>query len=60
MVFLAIESISRSPKFLEKNETAYTPSTGAFISLNFALKILEKEGFANRVKRITSSADFII
>ncbi|AGO61072.1 pyridoxal-phosphate-dependent aminotransferase family protein [Ferroplasma acidiphilum] len=51
--------LKTSLKFLEKNETAYTPSTGAFISLNFALKILEKEGFANRVKRITSSADFI-
>ncbi len=51
--------LKTSLKFLEKNETAYTPSTGAFMSLNIALKILKKEGFDNRVKRITACADFI-
>ena len=29
------------------------------MSLNLALKILDKEGFDNRVKRIAASADFI-
>jgi aspartate aminotransferase-like enzyme len=51
--------LKTSLKFLDKNETAYTPSTGAFMSLNLALKILKKEGFANRVKRITASSDFL-
>ena len=51
--------LKTSLKFLEKNETAYTPSTGAFKSLNLALKILDREGFSNRVKRIQSSSEFI-
>ncbi len=51
--------LKTSLKFLEKGETAYTPSTGSFMSLNLALKILDKEGFDNRVKRIAASADFI-
>ncbi len=51
--------LKTSLKFLEKAETAYTPSTGSFMSLNLALKILDKEGFDNRVKRIAASADFI-
>jgi aspartate aminotransferase-like enzyme len=51
--------LKTSLKFLEKNETAYTPSTGAFMSLNLALKILEKEGFLNRIKRIEESSNFL-
>ncbi|WP_337860281.1 aminotransferase class V-fold PLP-dependent enzyme [Ferroplasma sp.] len=51
--------LKTSLKFLEKNETAYTPSTGAFLSLNLALKLLEKEGFSKRIKRISASSDFI-
>lgn len=51
--------LKTSLKFLEKNETAYTPATGSFLSMNVALKILEREGFSQRVKRISASADFI-
>ncbi len=51
--------LKTSLKFLDKNETAYTPSTGAFMSLNLALKILDKEGFSNRIKRIESSSEFV-
>ncbi len=51
--------LKTSLKFLDKNETAYTPSTGAFLSLNLALKILDREGFSNRIKRVKSSSQFI-
>ncbi len=51
--------LKTSLKFLSKNETAFTPSTGGFNSLNVALKILDREGFSNRVKRIEKSSEFI-
>jgi len=51
--------LNTSLKFLNKNETAFTPSTGAFNSLNLALKILDNEGFNNRIKRIKKSSEFI-
>ncbi len=51
--------LKTSLKFLNKNETAYTPSTGAFNSLNLALKILDREGFNNRIERIEKSSEFI-
>ena len=51
--------LKTSLKFLNKNETAFTPSTGAFNSLNLALKILNQEGFNNRIKRIEKSSEFI-
>ncbi len=51
--------LKTSLKFLEKNENAYTPSTGAFNSLNVALKILDMEGFNKRVKRIEASSSYI-
>ncbi|MEM0139382.1 MAG: aminotransferase class V-fold PLP-dependent enzyme [Ferroplasma sp.] len=51
--------LKTSLKFLDKNETAFTPSTGAFNSLNAALKILDAEGFNNRIKRIEASSHYI-
>lgn len=48
-----------SLKFLEKNETPYTPSTGSFNALFVALRILEKEGIENRWKRHTNAASFV-
>lgn len=51
--------LSVSLKFLEKDETAYTPSTGSFNALLAALKILEKEGIENRWKRHSAAASFV-
>ncbi|WMT51411.1 MAG: aminotransferase class V-fold PLP-dependent enzyme [Ferroplasma sp.] len=51
--------LKTSLRFLDKNETAYTPATGAFKSMNMALKILDREGFLNRVNRIEASSQFI-
>jgi aspartate aminotransferase-like enzyme len=48
-----------SLKFLAKNETPYTPSTGSFRALNAALNILEKEGIETRWKRHHASASFV-
>ncbi len=48
-----------SVRYLEKNETPYTPSTGSFNALLVALKILEKEGAEKRWKRHTDAAQFI-
>lgn len=48
-----------SLKFLAKNETPYTPSTGSFRALNAALGILEKEGLETRWKRHSASATFV-
>jgi len=49
--------LSVSLKFFQKNETPYTPSTGSFRSLYFALRILEKEGMERRVKRHKTLSD---
>lgn len=51
--------LSVSLKFLEKDETPYTPSTGSFNALLTALKILEREGLENRWKRHTAAAGFV-
>ncbi len=51
--------LNTSVKFLQKNETPYTPSTGSFKALLVALKILEKEGVEQRWKRHSDAAQFI-
>ncbi len=51
--------LKTSLKFLDKNETAYTPAMGIFNSLNVALKILKREGMENRINRIQKYAEFI-
>ncbi|KPV46439.1 septum site-determining protein [Acidiplasma aeolicum] len=51
--------LKTSLKFLEKNETAYTPATGIFNALNVALKILKDETIEKRAKRIAASSEFI-
>lgn len=48
-----------SLKFIEKNETPYTPSTGSFNALRIALGILSVEGIENRWKRIRANAGFL-
>lgn len=48
-----------SLKFLEKNETPYTPSTGSFRALLTALRILEKEGIGRRLERHRDAAAFM-
>ncbi len=44
-------NLAISVKFFQKNETPYTPSTGSFRSLYYALQILRNEGLARRWKR---------
>ncbi|SMD30742.1 pyridoxal-phosphate-dependent aminotransferase family protein [Picrophilus oshimae] len=51
--------LKTSLDFLEKNETPYTPSTGAFKSLEVALDEVKKEGMENRIKRIEKASKFI-
>ncbi len=51
--------LSVSLKFLEKDETPYTPSTGSFNALYAALKILEKEGIENRWARHKAAGTFV-
>ncbi|AKA49348.1 hypothetical protein IX51_09810 [uncultured archaeon] len=51
--------LSVSLKFLDKDETPYTPSTGSFNALYTALKILEREGIENRWKRHSAAAEFV-
>lgn len=48
-----------SKKYVEKNETPYTPSTGSFNALLVALRILEKEGAEQRWQRHSDAAQFI-
>jgi len=48
-----------SLKFIEKNETPYTPSTGSFNALRTALGILSAEGIETRWKRIRANAGFL-
>lgn len=48
-----------SLKFLEKNETPYTPSTGSFRALQIALKILEAEGIDKRWNRHHAAAEYV-
>ncbi|MEM0157396.1 MAG: aminotransferase class V-fold PLP-dependent enzyme [Thermoplasmataceae archaeon] len=48
-----------SLKFLSKNETPYTPSTGGFSALREALKILEREGLEKRWARHHASAEYL-
>lgn len=51
--------LSVSLKFLEKDETPYTPSTGSFRALHTALKIAEEEGIENRWIRHAKAASFV-
>lgn len=51
--------LSVSLKFLEKDETPYTPSTGSFNALHTALKIAEEEGIENRWKRHALAASYV-
>lgn len=51
--------LSISLKFLEKDETPYTPATGPFSALNAALQVLEREGIENRWKRHTTASAFV-
>ncbi len=51
--------LSVSLKFLDKDETPVTPSTGSFNALNTALKILDKEGIENRWRRHSKAAAFV-
>ncbi|MCW6171216.1 MAG: aminotransferase class V-fold PLP-dependent enzyme [Thermoplasmatales archaeon] len=44
-------NLAISVKFFQKNETPYTPSTGSFRSLYYALQILKNEGLVRRWKR---------
>ncbi|MCL4331816.1 MAG: hypothetical protein M1304_06065, partial [Candidatus Thermoplasmatota archaeon] len=48
-----------SLKFLSKNETPYTPSTGSFNALREALRILELEGLEKRWARHHSNAEYL-
>ncbi len=48
-----------SLRFMQKNETPYTPSTGSFNALRTALKILDHEGIENRWKRHSTNAAFL-
>ncbi len=51
--------LKTSLEFLEKNETPYTPSTGAFKSLSVALDEIKREGYENRIKRIENASKFV-
>ena len=48
-----------SMKFLQKNETPYTPSTGSFNALREALRILEMEGLERRWARHHANAEYL-
>lgn len=48
-----------SLKFLKKQETPYTPSTGSFNALNTALRILDSETTEKRWKRHHANAEFL-
>lgn len=48
-----------SLKFLNKNETPYTPSTGSFRALLEALHILRREGIERRWQRHHANASFL-
>lgn len=51
--------LSISLKFMEKDETPYTPSTGSFNALNTALRILDREGIERRWQRHSAAASFV-
>lgn len=51
--------LSTSLKFMAKQETPYTPSTGTFRALLTALKILEREKPENRWKRHHDVSSFV-
>lgn len=51
--------IRKSLKFMEKDETPYTPSTGSFNALKKALEILKKEGIGKRIERTSLLAVYV-
>lgn len=51
--------LSVSLKFLEKDETPYTPSTGSFNALLTALQIADEEGMENRWERHSKAASYV-
>ena len=51
--------IGISMSFMKKNETPYTPATGAFRALREALQILDQEGLETRWKRHAWNANFL-
>lgn len=51
--------IGVSLRFLSKNETPYTPSTGSFNALREALRILEAEGLEKRWARHHANAEYL-
>lgn len=51
--------LKNSLKFMEKQETPYTPSTGTFRALQTALRILQKETPEARWKRHADTATFV-
>lgn len=51
--------LSISLKFMEKDETPYTPATGVFNAFRTALRILDEEGLENRWKRHSAAASYV-
>jgi len=51
--------LEKSLQFAEKNETPFTPSTGAFSALSQALHDLDGEGIAARISRTAEHADHV-
>jgi aspartate aminotransferase-like enzyme len=45
---------------MERDETPFTPSTGAFSALSEALKELAREGVKSRIRRTSGFADMVI
>ncbi|MGC8515877.1 MAG: pyridoxal-phosphate-dependent aminotransferase family protein [Thermoplasmata archaeon] len=52
--------LEKSLYFMEKNETPFTPSTGAFSALSEAVKELASEGIKARIERTSGFADIVI
>jgi aspartate aminotransferase-like enzyme len=52
--------LDRSLHFMERDETPFTPSTGAFSALSEALRSLAGEGIKARIDRISAFADMVI
>ncbi|EQD40738.1 soluble hydrogenase, small subunit, partial [mine drainage metagenome] len=51
--------LGKSLQFAEKNETPFTPSTGAFSALSQALHDLDEEGLAARISRTAEYSDHV-
>ncbi|MCL4451448.1 MAG: aminotransferase class V-fold PLP-dependent enzyme [Candidatus Thermoplasmatota archaeon] len=52
--------LEKSLHFMERNETPFTPSTGAFSGLSEALDELAKEGIKARIDRTSGFADMLV